>query len=372
MIPDPDPLPLPAPDELLQVLLVAVWTLHILAVDVLVGGAIIAAATGLLRLGPAEQRATFLRRLSRALTVDTALAVTLGIPPLLFVQVLYGPFFFTSSILMAIPWALVIPVVIGGYLLLYGAELIEGWLGEHVRWVRAGAAGAFALVMLLYVGNVVLMLTPDDWRDVYQDYAHAFYLPVTNATLFPRYAHFLLAALAVAGLAVMTYGLAVRRSDAALGRWLVRFGGHWFLGPTLLQFAIGPLFLVALPEGVRDEFLSADLLETGVLWAGVGLAVVGMLLLAIVVWFQEAAWVGLAGAAAALVSVGLMSVARHLLRTAYLAPEYDVGALPTSTQLGALLLFFILALLGVAVVAVLVWWLARPGRPAGEVPAPES
>lgn len=366
MIPDPDPLPLPAPDELLQALLVAVWTLHIVAVDLVVGGTIIAAATGLLQLGPPDFRSRLLEPSGRVLTITTALLVTLGIPPLLIMQVLYGPLFFTSSILMAIPWALVIPIVIGGYLLLYGTDLLRERLGRWVEFARAGAAGSFALVMLLYVGNIVLMLTPEDWREVYRDHGHAVYLHVTEATIFPRYAHFLLAAVAVAGLAVMAYGLLVRRRDEAFGGWLLRYGGVWFLAPTLLQFVIGPVFLVTLPESVRDEFLTGDLLETGVLWTGVGLTLVGAALLGLGVLLPRFTAAGLAGIAAVGATVGLMSVTRQLLRTAYLSPVYDVGALPEETQIGALVLFFILAVLGVAAVGVMVWLLARPARPGAE------
>jgi hypothetical protein len=66
-----------------------------------------------------------------------------------------------------------------------------------------------------------------------------------------------------------------------------------------------------------------------------------------------------------------MSVTRHLLRTAYLSPVYDVGTLPEETQIGALVLFFVLAVLGIAAVAVMVWLLARPARPEGEAQASE-
>jgi hypothetical protein len=363
MIPDPDPLPLPAPDELLQVLLVAVWTLHILAVDLVAGGAILAAATGLLRLGPPDFRSRLLKPSARVLTVTTALLVTLGIPPLLIMQVLYGPFFFTSSILMAIPWALVIPIGIGGYLLLYGTDLLGERLGRWVDLARAAAAGCFALVMLLYVGNIVLMLAPEEWREVYRDYGHAVYLHVTEPTIFPRYAHFLLAAVAVAGLGVMSYGLLVRRREEAFGGWLLRYGGLWFLLPTLLQFAIGPVFLVTLPE----EFLTGDLLETGVLWAGVGLALVGAALLGLGVLSPRFTAAGVAGIVAVGATIGLMSVTRHLLRTSYLSPVYDVGTLPQETQIGALVLFFVLAGVGVATVGAMIWLLTRPARPESEM-----
>ena len=45
---------------------------------------------------------------AKKLPVFLPATITLGIAPLLFVQVLYGQFFYTSSIVMAWPWFLVL------------------------------------------------------------------------------------------------------------------------------------------------------------------------------------------------------------------------------------------------------------------------
>src|SRR3989304_1515170 len=123
-MPQPDPLPLSAPVVLFQILLVGPFTLHILAMNLLLGGSVLTAVNAVLdRLRPDAQRALLLQRAGRPLTVSAAVTVSLGVAPLLFLQLLYGPFFFTSSILMAWPWLSVVVLVMAAYGGLYLAAL---------------------------------------------------------------------------------------------------------------------------------------------------------------------------------------------------------------------------------------------------------
>jgi cytochrome bd-type quinol oxidase subunit 1 len=120
MIPDPDPIPLPAPVELLTPLLVLTFTLHILAMNVTLGGTVIAVVSDLMGRRDGNDR---YRRLARHLIammpVTLAATITLGVAPLLFIQTLYGQLFYTSSILMAWPWFAVVPLVIVAYYGIY-------------------------------------------------------------------------------------------------------------------------------------------------------------------------------------------------------------------------------------------------------------
>ena len=359
-MPQADPLPLPAPEVLFRVLLVGTFTLHILAMNVLMGGSILPAVNAVLeRLRPDAQRAVLLQRAGRPLTVSAAVTVTLGVAPLLFVQLLYGPFFFTSSILMAIPWLSVVAFVIAAYAGLYLVELWSRTLGPWAVAVRIGSALLLAGVAFLYVNNVTLMLAPDKWRDIHEHFRRGLYLPLGQAELFPRYLHFLLSSLAVGGLALLAYGLWVRRHEPAFGDWCLRQGALWFLVPTALQMAVGPIFLVTQPASARDEFLAADLLETGVLWAGVASALIAG---ALVLWTLRTRAPTVPGAAAVgfiVVSVALMSVARDLLRAARTSSHLDVSTLPSETQVGAAILFFVVLVAGLSTVGYMLWLLRR-------------
>jgi hypothetical protein len=126
--------------------------------------------------------------------------------------------------------------------------------------------------------------------------------------------------------------------------------------------AIGPTFLVTQPAFARDEFLAADLLETGVLWAGVASALIAVVL---VLWTLRTRAPTVPGAAAAglvVASVALMSVARDMLRAARTSPHLDVSTLPSETQVGATILFFVVLVAGLGAVAYMLWLLRR-GRP---------
>ena len=103
VIPNPDPVGLPAPAWLLQVLLLLTFVLHLLAMNFLVGGVVF--------MGLAFRRgkkspffATLGDRLSKALPPTMAMTITLGIAPLLFLQVLYGQAYYTTSALIAWLW----------------------------------------------------------------------------------------------------------------------------------------------------------------------------------------------------------------------------------------------------------------------------
>ena len=358
-MPEPDPLPLSAPVLLFHILLVGTFILHILAMNVLLGGSVLTAVNAVLdRIRPDARRALLLQRASRPLTLSAAMTVTLGVAPLLFLQLLFGPFFFTSSILMAWPWLSVVVFVMAAYAGLYLIEVRSRNLGSWAIAVRIGSALIFAGVAFLYVNNVTLMLMPDEWREIYDDFRRGLYLPLGEASLFPRYLHFLLGSLAMGGLALLAYGLWIRHREAVFGDWCLRQGAQWFLGPTLLQAVIGPAFLLTQPSFARDEFLAADLLETGVLWAGVAAALIGFVL---VLWTQRArapTLPGVAAIASAVVSVALMAVARDLLRTTLTSADLDIYTLPSQTEIVTVLLFFIVFAAGLGTVGYMLWLLA--------------
>jgi hypothetical protein len=116
------------------------------------------------------------------------------------------------------------------------------------------------------------------------------------------------------------------------------------------------------PSFARDEFLAADLLETGVLWGGVASALIAAALASLTMRARSPTAPGVAAVALAIASIGLMSVARHLLRAALTSPYLDVGALPSDTQVGAVIIFFVVLVAGLSTVAYMLWLLRRGRR----------
>jgi hypothetical protein len=352
MIPDADPIALPAPVGLLTTLLVLTFTLHILAMNVTLGGTAIAAVSDLLgrRTGNGHYR-QLARHLIALMPVTLAATITLGVAPLLFIQVLYGQLFYTSSILMAWPWLMVVPLVIGAYYGIYLYALEGKRLGEARIWVGAGSAFLLLIVAFLYVNNLTLMLTPDRWSDIYADHSHGIFLNGAERTLVPRLFHFLLAAPAVAGAFLVAYAAFMRnKTEEAYWTWAARYGALWFIGPTLLQLAVGPIFLVVLPTDIRDQFIGDNVGRTYLLFAGVGISIVALAAMATALRLRNPLWPGLAGALSVIATVSLMSVVRHVVREEYLKPEFTTSALEVDSQAVLIVLFFVLLVAGIGVI----------------------
>jgi hypothetical protein len=362
-IPLPDPLPLPAPPALAWFLEILTFLLHLLAMNALLGGTILAVASRLCVAGPdGAHHRKFLAFFTRYAPVVVAATVSLGVAPLLLVQVLYGRLFFTSSVLMAWFWLAVIPILIVAY---YGTYLLADRgeaIGRPAPLLGTLVAVLFAAIAFLYVTNMTLMLRPDTFLAAFRQSGRGFHLNLGDPSFVARYLHFLLGAVAVAGAALAGLGLLWRRGDAELGRWAVRRGAIWFGGATAVNLAIGLWFLSAQPKErlfylIGGSKWAAALLAVGILGALGALAVTPIAAQA-----ADAARPlrGLFGSLA--VTLVAMVLLRDQVRTAALA---EAGFTPTpwvEPQWGAIAVFLVLLL---AAVGTIVWMfvaLARSGR----------
>jgi hypothetical protein len=202
VIPAMDPIPLPAPVWLFKLLHILTLALHFVTVEMLLGGLLVAAWLNFLgtRGGPlAGARLTAGAALARRLPIVMTYVINLGVPPLLFAQVLYGRALYTSSVLIGAWWIAVIFLLMGSYWLLYRfagrAQAGQaGWMGALLAWLMAG------LIAKIYSTNMTLMLRPDVWTSMYSTSAHGTLLPPHDPTLLPRWLYMLTGGLAVAGL----------------------------------------------------------------------------------------------------------------------------------------------------------------------------
>ncbi len=106
-----------------ELLLILTFFIHMVLMNFLLGGTLLSVWD--LLLGKPVKKA------SGALPTLVALTVNFGVPPLLFVQVLYGHLFYSSSVMVAVPWILVIPILIlayyAAYIFVRKAESAPGW-----------------------------------------------------------------------------------------------------------------------------------------------------------------------------------------------------------------------------------------------------
>ncbi len=257
-IPAPDVLPLPAPAGLIQFLLVLTFILHLVPMNFLLGGGILAGMSHLLSKKH-ERHARLAKRLSELMPTAVAMAVSLGVAPLLFVQVLYGHLLYSSSILMAYAWFLVVPLVIIGY---YGVYLLRfKWdhLGRFRIYVAWFLAIVFAGVGFIYSNNFSLMQRPETWKDHYFASPDTGHLALSDPALYPRYLHMLLGAVAVAGVWVLIIGARRRSGDEEWSHWAMRYGGRVFTFATLLNIVVGFWFMISVPRRAMMIFHGEEL-----------------------------------------------------------------------------------------------------------------
>lgn len=350
LIPAADSIPIAA--GWFRLLLSASFILHLLAMNVMLGGAMIALAQAV--KGAGQQGALSPEHaIAAKLPFTIALTVNLGVPPLLFLQVLYGNLLYTSAVVMAAWWLSIFLLAMAAYYAAYVYDFKFAVLG----WVRTLVIGLAVLCLLVvafvFSNSMTLMLKPPSWT-AYFGNPHGTHWNLAEPTLWPRYLHFVLASLAVGGLGLAGLGSWRRRRGDTGGKELVRVGLDWFIWGTLAQMAAGLWFLLSLPQEIMLLFLGGSGPHTALLWLGVAMGVSALVL-------ASKSRVPLA-LAATMATVVLMALTRDLLRSAYLKPFFDPESLTVTGQASPALVFLAALIVG----SILIFWLLRLAVGAGK------
>jgi len=346
MIPTVDPNPLPAPYWLFKLLLIVTFFLHILAMNFMLGGAFLAVAARFSSKGKEYRNRIFLD-LAKKIPVFLAATITIGIAPLLFVQAIYGQYFYTSTILIAWPWFLLLVLLCIAY---YGFYYVA-YNGQR----RPGPAGIVlfvSLVLVLIVGfiqstNVTLMQTPTHWAAKYFASPTGWSNNLSDPTLIPRYLHFVTSAIAVGGILLVLLALVRWKSDRAYANYLFQYGGKAFMYATMAQFVIGSWFLISIPRNLRMIFMGDSPIATVLFLAGILGTVASIFLMSDALRKQNirTAAYGVSGLLAAVILT--MILMRDILRDAYLEPYFHPHQFAVKTQWAVLPVFLVLFLGGV-------------------------
>lgn len=349
-----DPLGLPVPAWILQALVYLTFTLHMLAMQFTLGGAILLHATWLRgrRAGAgAEAARANARFLGTGLPLGFSYLVTFGIPPLLFLQVMHGQFFYSSSVLIGAFWISVIPLLITGYGAAYWHKLTRETRPRGQTAIIGLAMLALLFIGFIYVNNLTLSMTPERWLAMYRAHPGGGTLNLGEPTVLPRYLMILAPALAVAGLALVVRAAVLRgwghQDDARAAQ---RLGMRALLIGAAVEALASTWMLVALPAGVRAGVLAGGVLSL--------LAALGVLLgLAAIVlaWLSDkrpGLTLALLASGLQLGATAVMVVLRDLVRHAYLRPYFDLGRVEVQAQWGMFALFAVVLVVGAVFLAV--------------------
>lgn len=272
-VPREIPLPLPLPEWLLIILLVVSFLLHIIFVNLMIGGTVLTLWCQVKGLKNKDYH-NLAHEISRTITVNKSLAVVLGVAPLLSISTLYATHFYSAASLTGGMWIAIIPLVTVAFLLTYLNKYTWHVLDKNKPLsiaIIATATALFLFIPLIFLVNVNLMLFPEKWGTV-KGFFSALLLP----NVFPRYLHFIFASMAVTGLFIFWYmgrkNYPFEQYFEQLTRYEVKKKAYSLtLAASMAQFILGPLVMLTLPTKGFDwrlvlVILSGAAIATSAMW----------------------------------------------------------------------------------------------------------
>lgn len=317
---------LPAPLWLITTLHVVTLTLHFIAMNFMFGGLIVLLFA---RLDDKWNNAV-VRRFVHLFPTAMAATVTLGVAPLLFLQLAYHRQAYAASIVSGWWWLLIVGAVIVAYYFLYGAAFAR-------RPGRIPILLGLATVLLLYVSFVYsTVFSMAERPDLY----HALYAANASGTAVNprvgvwgfRWLHMLAGAVTVGGFFVGWLG---RRDDA-----VYRLGRGFFLWGMAASVVAGIAYLMTLGDALLP------LMRSFAMW----LILVSLVLSlgSLHFYFRRRF---LAAGTMLFVSLLLMVVIRHALRLIVLEGKWEPASIPIKPQWSVFVIFLACFLAAIGVVA---------------------
>lgn len=309
---------LSAPLWLVTTLHVFTLSLHFVAMNCLLGG-IIAVTFAALRGRSADPT---LRSIAHLFPAGMAATVTLGVAPLLFLQLTYPRQAYAAAIVSAWFWLFIVAAVIAAYSALYRSDAVAERSGRIALPGLIVALAGMLYVSITYSSIFTLAEKPALIRELY---AHNQTGLVWNPALgdyLLRWLHMIFGAITVGGFAVSLLG----RHDAAT----FRLGKSFFLGGMILASLVGFAYLVVLMPILRA------FMHTPAIWALTAAIVLSLGSL----HFLFTKNFPVSGAMLFLSLVGMV-YARHTVRLLKLAGTFDPATWRVAPQWGPFLLFLV-------------------------------
>lgn len=339
LVPTPDTIP--APSWIFLVLDMATFFLHIIVINVVLGGSLLMLYAHFSKSSLLSGTNIFTVLINKIPT-SIALGVNLGVAPLLFLQVIYGHLFYSSSVLMGVFWILVIPMLIIAY---YGSYV-------HARNQKlARISILITSILLLYiafmqVNNLSLMTQPAKWS-AYFDNRGGTILNISDPVFIPRYLHFIAASISITGLFVSIVWAIRTKKSPAEGVGHIKTGLRIFGYATIVQIVSGLWFLMAIPSDFILQFMGRNALYSLILMAGF-LAGIGALVTAMLGKLRPTI-------IQLLITMIAMITTRQNLRTLYLQDSFHLESLKLTPQYGILILFLAILVVGL----LCVWYMVK-------------
>lgn len=321
---------LSAPLWLVTVLHVLTLTLHFVAMNFLVGGIIVVLFGKFKDKWNDPTVQTFVKMFPNAM----AATVTLGVAPLLFVQLTYHKYIYTAAIVSGWFWLLVIVMAIVGYYFLYATSFTK-------KIGNKGAYLAIALLCFLYISYVyssvfAMAERPDIYTALYASNQSGWVLNPEIGSYIFRWLHMMLGAVTVGGFFVGWIG---KNNEPAY-----RIGKQFFLWGMVAAIILGFVYMLTF----------GDMLKPFMRSIGIWMVTLGLLLsLGSLHFFFKKKFIP--AALMVFVSLLTMVITRHVVRTLHFEGIFDPGSIKFAPQWSIFILFLVCFLIAVG----LVWYMLK-------------
>lgn len=352
MVPHYQPIPLPAPFWFLESFLVLGFFLHLIPMNIVLGGSF---SSALLILFSTQESYTrrFAIELAKALPIFLSFAITQGIVPLLFLQLLYGPLYYTSSIIMALPWLSVIFILLAAYYLLYFFKFNNDDLSKHnsCAWILLFAACLFLIIGFIFSNNMTLMLHPEKWTSMIDISSSGLHMNHSEEQLIPRFSLMICNAFAVVGILMGCYGLYYHSRDQEYSNWLIKYGSLLYLCATLTEIIPTYFFAKILPQDLLQKFLGASQVHFAVILV-IMLCSLIAIVMSVLNFVKANRFVFITALSSTLIANLAFAISRHLIRIHFTNQFVQPNLIQLNIQWDILIVFLILF---VAMFVYLLW-----------------
>ena len=323
---------LSAPLWLITILHIVTLTLHFAAMNFLFGGTIV------LLFGKMNDkwRDPTVKMYVRLLPTAMAATVTLGVAPLLFVQLVYYQQAYSAAIVSGWLWLGIIDAAIVAYYFFYGASFAAD--GKPGRMPVFLAISFAMLLFISFVYSTVFSMAerPDLYRMLYADNQTGMVVNTDVGSWIFRWLHMVLGAVTVGGFFV---GFIGRKNEPAF-----QMGKTFFLFGMVVTMLVGLAYLFTLGDYLRP------FMRSPAIWL---LMVSIVLSLGSLHFFFKKKWLG-AGLMLFVSMLGMV-VIRHILRLIVLEGHFDPGTIRVAPQWSVFALFLVCFVVAVG----LVWYMLR-------------
>ncbi len=358
------PLGFPPATALYLTLYVCSLVAHVLFMSYVLAGSGYLAVVGIIAGGRTldRQRGPAALALRDWLPFALGAAITAGVAPLLFVQVLYQRSFYTANLLLSPNWMALLAVLILGFYLLYLLKSTR--IGRWPHIVRAvvglGAFSCFLFTAFSWTRNHLLSLQCESWPDVYASGTFA-YLEVGLA---PRLATWITGSIPIMCVGVSWQLWATQRAGLDLLQAECRRISLLALCGLMLSAAGATLYYLTVADPVRAHMTGPLALPY------LSAAAVGLLIQA-VVWFGQwktgefaVKWLLLASAGM-LASVVGTTVVREAIRLGSVDVEAFQRAHAQAAGAGGFYAFVVFLIVNAAVITLCLMLTKRGLRSTG-------